>query len=112
DVLERLGGRSMAASQERKPMIVQRALQTAVSAALLLVLAFALPARAQQAESYSTEEVVAAGHHFFGKVSGGLATMVEQIVASYGLPNGYIIGEEGSGAIFGGLRYGDGILYT
>ena len=31
---------------------------------------------------------------------------------AYGLPNGYIIGQEGSGAIIGGLRYGDGVLYT
>ena len=38
--------------------------------------------------------------------------MVEQIVARYGLPNGYIIGQEGSGAFVGGLRYGDGMLYT
>ncbi len=29
--------------------------------------------------------------------------MVEQAFASYGLPNGYVLGEEGSGAIVGGL---------
>ena len=27
-------------------------------------------------------------------------------------PNGYILGEEGSGAIVAGLRYGEGTLYT
>ena len=43
-------------------------------------------------------EIIAAGHQFFGQVSGGLATMVERIVSRYGLPNGYIIGQEGSGA--------------
>ncbi len=31
---------------------------------------------------------------------------------SYGLPNGYVLGEEGSGALIGGLTYGEGILYT
>ena len=62
--------------------------------------------------TYSADEIVSAGHQFFGKVSGGLATMVEQIVARYGLPNGYIVGQEGSGAFVGGLRYGDGTLYT
>ena len=41
-----------------------------------------------------------------------LATLVEHAVSNYGLPNGYIIGQEGSGAIIGGLRYGDGVLYT
>jgi hypothetical protein len=34
--------------------------------------------------------------------------------ASIGLssPNGYILGEEAGGALIGGLRYGDGTLYT
>jgi hypothetical protein len=61
---------------------------------------------------YTIEEIVDAGHHFFGSVSGGLATLIERAVARYGLPNGYIIGQEGSGAVFGGVRYGDGVLYT
>ena len=30
----------------------------------------------------------------------------------WGLPNGYVLGEEAGGAFFGGLRYGDGMLYT
>ena len=30
----------------------------------------------------------------------------------WGLPNGYILGQEASGAFFGGLRYGEGKLYT
>jgi len=29
----------------------------------------------------------------------------------WGLPNGYILGEEGSGAFVAGLRYGEGTLY-
>ena len=29
-----------------------------------------------------------------------------------GQPNGYILGEEAGGAFIGGLRYGDGTLYT
>ena len=33
-------------------------------------------------------------------------------MSRYGLPNGYIIGQEGSGAIIGGARYGDGVLHT
>ena len=52
------------------------------------------------------------GHKFFGATSGGLATVVEKIFASYGLPNGYLLGEEGSGALIGGLTYGEGTLYT
>ena len=68
-------------------------------------------ARAQQ-DNYSSGEIVDQGHTFFGGVSEGLASVVERSVASYGLPNGYILGQEGSGAIVGGLRYGEGILYT
>jgi hypothetical protein len=76
------------------------------------------PASAQQArgreapESYRSEELVNAGHRFFGNVSRGLASVIEKAVSQWGLPNGYILGEEGSGAIVAGLRYGEGTLYT
>jgi len=65
-----------------------------------------------RANEYTFDEIVQSGHQFFGATSGGLATVIEQAFASYGLPNGYILGEEGSGAIFGGLTYGEGTLYT
>ncbi len=61
---------------------------------------------------YSSNEVLDAGHRFFGGVSRGLATIVERAASEWGLPNGYILGEEASGAFFGGLRYGEGVLYT
>ena len=76
------------------------------------------PAEAQPApqappsNQYSSNEVVDAGHHFFGGISRGLASVVEKAVSQWGLPNGYILGEEASGAFIGGLRYGDGTLYT
>lgn len=66
----------------------------------------------QASTTYTSDEIVVAGHQFFGKIAGGLATMVEKIVGNYGLPNGYIIGQEASGALLGGLRYGEGTLYT
>ncbi len=62
--------------------------------------------------NYSSNEVIDAGHGFFGATSGSLATIVERIVGEFGLPNGYIIGQEASGAFVGGLRYGEGQLYT
>ena len=58
------------------------------------------------------QEIIDSGHRFFGATSGGLASVIEKVFSSYGLPNGYVLGEEGSGAIIGGLRYGDGTLYT
>jgi hypothetical protein len=64
------------------------------------------------AEEYSAQEIVDSGHRFFGATSGGLATVIEKIFSSYGLPNGYVLGEEGSGALIGGLTYGEGTLYT
>jgi hypothetical protein len=64
------------------------------------------------ANQFSSNEIIDKGHHFFGKVSRDLAEVVEKAVSKWGLPNGYILGEEGSGAVIGGLRYGDGTLYT
>jgi len=64
------------------------------------------------ANQYSSNEIIDAGHQFFGSVSRGLAEIVEKAVSKWGLPNGYILGEEASGAFIGGLRYGDGTLYT
>jgi hypothetical protein len=64
------------------------------------------------ANQYSSNEIIDAGHRFFGSVSEGLAKVVEKAVSQWGLPNGYILGEEASGAFIGGLRFGDGTLYT
>jgi len=61
---------------------------------------------------YSSNELVDAGHRFFGTVSRGLAQVIERAGGQFGLPNGYILGQEGGGAFIGGLRYGEGTLYT
>jgi hypothetical protein len=71
-----------------------------------------VPAHPQRNDTFSTAEVVGAGHRFFGGVSRSLATLVERAASQWGLPNGYVLGEEGGGAFFGGLRYGEGVLYT
>ncbi|WP_244564098.1 EipA family protein [Rhizobium sp. RU36D] len=75
-----------------------------------LVLA-ALPARADSSQ-YNFQEIIDAGHGFFGETSGGLAKVMEKAFQNYGLPNGYILGQEGSGAFIAGLTYGEGQLYT
>jgi len=62
-------------------------------------------------ETYSSEEIVEAGHMFFGKAARGLGEAVEYVFQSQGEPTAYIVGEEGSGAIIGGLRYGEGTIY-
>ena len=70
------------------------------------------PRRDPGPEFYGPEELVSAGHRFFGNVSRGLASIIERAVSQWGLPNGYVLGEEGSGAFVAGLRYGEGTLYT
>jgi hypothetical protein len=63
-------------------------------------------------ETFSGEELIASGHRFFGTASQGLAMTVEEAVRRWGEPNGYIVGQEASAAIFGGLRFGEGVLHT
>ncbi|MCE6074172.1 MULTISPECIES: DUF1134 domain-containing protein [Rhizobium/Agrobacterium group] len=65
-----------------------------------------------QGDQYTMQEVVDAGHSFFGSTSGALAKVIEKAFGQYGLPNGYILGQEGSGAFIAGLTYGEGTLYT
>ncbi|KUL95359.1 hypothetical protein DK26_09300 [Bosea sp. WAO] len=69
------------------------------------------PAAAQQ-NSFSQNELVTSGHQFFGNVSRGFALTVEEAVRRWGEPNGYVLGQEASGAFVGGLRYGEGTLFT
>ena len=73
-------------------------------------LAATAPASARQGQcvagqgpytQYTSNDLITAGHRFFGDVSQGLATIVEKAVSKYGQPNGYILGQEGSGAIQG-----------
>ncbi|MEO0328003.1 MAG: EipA family protein [Pseudomonadota bacterium] len=79
---------------------------------MMIIAASASKARAQSGQHYSSQEVINAGHNFFGATSGNIASAIEKTFAKYGLPNGYILGEEASGAFIGGLRYGEGYLYT
>ena len=68
--------------------------------------------RAGRDGSYSTREILDAGHGFFGSVSKGLASVVEYAFQKQGRPNGYILGQDAGGAFVAGLRYGEGMLYT
>ena len=63
------------------------------------------PPRAQPGpDTFGPDELLGAGHKFFGNVSRGLASVIERAVSQWGLPNGYVLGEEAGGAFFGGLR--------
>ncbi len=66
---------------------------------------------AQSNSTYTPDEIVLQGHQFFGKTTRGMASAIEYVFREQGQPTAYIIGEEGSGAIIGGLRYGEGTIY-
>ena len=85
--------------------------------ALTLTLGFALAPVAHAAggsvgDTFSSEELISTGGEFFGSIAQGLAAVVEKAVSQFGLPNGYVLGDEGSGAIGLGARFGEGTLYT
>jgi hypothetical protein len=87
-------------------------LRTIVFAAALIATGLGPLAAQEREQRYSPNELVNAGHQFFGTVSQGLATVIERAVSNWGQPNGYVLGQEAGGAIVAGLRYGDGTLYT
>ena len=78
----------------------------------LALLAMAPAAAESPRDGYSSTELVQSGHRFFGNVSRGLALTIEEATRRWGEPNGYVLGQEGAGAFVGGLRYGEGMLYT
>ena len=83
--------------------------------AMLCAVAAPVPvalAQGSLTDTYSGEDLVNNGKQFFGSASQGLASVVERAVSQFGLPNGYILGEDAGGALFAGARYGEGILHT
>jgi hypothetical protein len=72
----------------------------------------AQPVASETPQTFSGSELVQNGHRFFGSLSRGLALTIEEATKRWGEPNGYILGQEGSGAFVAGLRYGEGTLFT
>ncbi len=62
------------------------------------------------ADTFSPNEVVEAGSNFFGVTTEVMAKAVQRVTEDLGLPDGYIKGDEGSGAFVVGVRYGSGWL--
>lgn len=93
-----------------------------ITLALGLLAGAALPVHAQttgsvskaeqtSGQTFSSQEVLAEGHKFFGKATRDLAQAVESVFAKQGEPTAYIVGEEAAGSFIGGLRYGEGTIY-
>ena len=93
-------------------MTLSRILPALVAA--FMIVAVAAQARAATEESvdqkFTQNEIVQAAAGFFGMTSEVAAKAVQKIFEDQGLPDAYIKGDEGSGAIVAGLRYGSGWL--
>ena len=63
------------------------------------------------AATYSADEMIRSGSDFLGVTAESIGAVIERAFRDNGRPTGYIAGEEGSGAIGVGLRYGRGLLY-
>ncbi len=80
------------------------------TAAIFAASGASLAAEAEKA-SYSRDEVFQTASDFFGGTTEGLAKAIEKVFDEQGRPNAYIEGEEISGAIGIGVRYGEGVLH-
>lgn len=70
----------------------------------------AFAAENKDANTFDQDSVLRDATEFFGKGAEGLGKVIEKAFKDYGEPDAYIKGEEASGAITVGLRYGDGKL--
>lgn len=62
------------------------------------------------ADTIPKKDVIDAAENVFGKGAKGLAELLEKILADQGEPSAYIAGQEASGAIVFGVRYGSGTM--
>jgi hypothetical protein len=68
------------------------------------------PAQAADEDTFDKDSIIKDAADYFGKGAEGLGKVIEKAFEEHGAPNGYIKGEEVSGAIGVGLRYGHGTL--
>lgn len=61
-------------------------------------------------DTYEEDTILKEADAFFGGGAEGLADVIENIFKDMGKPNAFIKGQEASGAIVIGARYGDGTL--
>jgi hypothetical protein len=78
--------------------------------AFLVIATLGFAPGASADDTYTMEEITAKAEGFFGDTTEGLAKAIEKVFNDHGQPNAFIIGEEVSGAIGVGLRYGNGML--
>jgi hypothetical protein len=94
-----------------KPTRRQALVRGATGAMSLAAAMTMLNEQALADDTYSKSEIVNKVAGFFGVAARTAAEIVEHVFADLGRPNAYITGDEGSGAIGVGLRYGKGTMY-
>jgi hypothetical protein len=100
------------AARQRSVVMTLVTRRQLLAAAASGALALSTRARADAPTTFTTDEIVDNGHKFFGSLSRGLAEAVQEAARRWGLPNAYVLGQEASAAFIGGLRYGEGRMYT
>jgi hypothetical protein len=96
---------------DKQKLSRRQALTQGAGGAMSLAAALALVNKTAMADdTYSEPEIVRIASDFFGMTSAAVAKAVSRIFRDLGRPNAYITGEEASGAIAVGLRYGSGYM--
>ncbi len=88
-----------------------RSLTVILVLALLVLVGTGGSAMPADEDTFDQETILRTATNFFGGTSEGLATVIEKVFSDHGRPSAYIAGDEVSGAIGIGLRYGNGKLY-
>src|ERR1700733_4884823 len=94
-------------------MILSRILTATIVAAAMMALTIqstAADTADEIEQKFTQNEIVQASADFFGSTTESVAKAVQHVFQDEGEPDAYIKGDEGSGAIVVGLRYGSGWL--
>ncbi len=80
------------------------------SVRILFVVCLLFSVNAHADDTYDEKTILDEASDFLGAGTEGLGELIEKIFKEQGRPNAYIKGNEGSGAVVVGTRFGDGIL--
>ncbi|HEY4079873.1 MAG TPA: DUF1134 domain-containing protein [Burkholderiaceae bacterium] len=94
----------------RHPDRRQALLQLSAGLSLALPGVSSLASDSDEDKTYDQDSVLHEATEFFGNTTEGLAKVIEKAFKEQGRPNAYIKGQEASGALTVGLRYGEGEL--
>jgi len=82
----------------------------ALAVGILVAIGPVWGAEPAEEETYEKSTILEEAVGFFGEGAEGIGEAIEKVFAELGRPNAYIKGQEASGALIVGARYGDGTL--